>query len=253
MNRIHFYLVTILLLGATWNAHAAEPAATEAGASGYTHEELIDVPEPLFFDLIRRPGAHAGEIEVNVLAGIPLRSQPRISWSPEIEYAFARGHAIELEFDIDHDRLERVQLGFQGTFGFTSNHRFIHGWQMLAGYGLAERNIEFTGLYMFAVRLTHRLSSWLLIGPRVVGPVEGETPSARLVLNPSLYFRLRPNLNLAIESTIVYGVGEQVALLLAEVEWDISQNVQVQLGLGPRWENGAVEPFLTLRTTWDRD
>lgn len=253
MNRIFSGFTTLLLFGATWNAQAAEPAAVEAGASGYTHEELLDVPEPLFFDLIRRPGAHAGEIEVNVLAGIPLRSQPRISWSPEIEYAFARGHAIELEFDVDHDRLERVQLGFQGTFGFSSNQRFIHGWQMLAGYGLAERNIEFTGLYMFAVRFTHRLSSWLLIGPRVVGPIAGEEPGAMLVLNPSLYLRLRPNLNLAIESTILYGKTEQVALLLGEVEWDVSPSVQLQLGLGPRWENGVVEPFLTLRTTWDRD
>lgn len=253
MNRIHFCLAIILLLSAARDSHAVVPAATEAAVSGYTHEDLIDVPEPLFFDLIRRPGAHAGEIEVNVLAGIPLRAQPRIGWSPEIEYAFARGHAIELEFDVDHDRLERVQLGFQGTLGFTNNQRFIHGWQMLAGYGLAERNLEFTGLYMFAVRFTHRLSSWLLIGPRVGGAVEGEPPSVKLVLNPSLYLRLRPNVNLAIESTIVYGADEQVALLLGEVEWDVSQNVQLQLGIGPRWENGVVEPFLTLRTTWDRD
>jgi hypothetical protein len=64
VNRIFSCLTTLLLFGATWNAQATEPTPVDAGASGYTHEELLDVPEPLFFDLIRRPGAHAGEIEV---------------------------------------------------------------------------------------------------------------------------------------------------------------------------------------------
>lgn len=253
MNRLYLFCTLLLLVCAPGGARAAEPTRSDEGSASFTHEDLIDIPEPLFFDLIRRPDSHAGEIEVNVLVGVPLRPQPRFGWSPEIEYAFARGHALELEFDIDHDRLERVQLGLQGTFGYSRNQRFIHGWQLLAGYDLAERSVEFTGLYMFATRLTRRLSSWLLIGPRVSGPHEGEDPRAMLVINPSLYLRVRHNLNLALESTILYGGSERVALLLGELEWDMSQNVQMQIGFGPRWINEQVDPFLTLRMTWDRD
>lgn len=253
MNRIFYCLAIQLLLGAPASALATQPIRPEPISTIFTHEDLIDVPEPLFFDLIRRPDSHPGEIEVNVLVGVPLRSQPRLTWSPEIEYAFARGHAVELEFDVDHDRLERVQLGLQGTFGYSRNQRFIHGWQMLAGYDVAERAVEFTGLYMFALRLTRRLSSWLLVGPRVIGPSEGVDSQAMLVINPSLYFRLRPNVNLAVESTVVYGSGQQVAVLLGEVEWDITPTLQMQVGIGPRWDNGVVDPFCTLRVTWDRD
>lgn len=253
LNRISCCLAIPLLLCVSAPAQAIEPIRPALIPPIFTHEDLIDIPEPLFFDLIRRPDSHPGEIEVNVLVGVPLHSQPRISWSPEIEYAFARGHAVELEFDVDHDRLERVQLGLQGTFGYSRNQRFIHGWQILAGYDLAERTIEFTGLYMFALRLTQRLSSWVLVGPRVSGPGEGGESQATFVINPSLYFRVHPKVNLALESTVLYGSSEQVAVLLGEVEWDISPSLQVQLGIGPRWDHGVADPFCTLRLTWDRD
>lgn len=252
-------LVLLLLLtygagraGATEETRTAK-TPSEAASPPYTHDELIDVPEPLLFDLIRRPDGHRGELEFNTLLVVPLRGRPRVGWSPEVEYTFTRGHSVELEVDVDHDRVERLQLAFQGTFNWSRNERFIHGWQMLNAYDFEERAVSVTGLYMFAVRYSRRVSSWVLVGGRYLGANRTEEARGAAVINPSVYVRLRSNVILAVESNLVFGPGERVASLLGEVEWDITPDLQFQIGIGPRWENGRAEAFLALRLTWDRE
>jgi hypothetical protein len=154
---------------------------------------------------------------------------------------------------VDHDRVERLQLAFQGTFNWSRNERFIHGWQVLNAYEFGERALSFTGLYMFAVRYTRRISSWVLVGGRFLGPTKLEEPRGAVVVNPSVYVRVRRNIILAVESNIVYGPAERVVSLLGEVEWDITPDLQFQIGVGPRWEGGRAEALLALRLTWDRE
>lgn len=218
----------------------------------YTHEDLKSLPEPLFFDLFRRPDSHAGEVEVNTLVGVSLKREARVEWAPEIEYTFAAGHAIEMQVNVDHDQLRRVQVGLQGTLGWSRNLRFIHAWQLVSAYEAEERAVSGTGLYLFAVRLTPRLSSWVFVGGRVLSP-SGGGPEAALIVNPSLYWRLHRKVNLGLEGGILHGPQEQIYLALAEVEWDVTSSVQVHVGVGPRWKEGQPQAFLALRVGWDRD
>lgn len=37
-------------------------------------QEIVSVPEPLMFDLVRDLGARQGELEINALAEIPLNN-----------------------------------------------------------------------------------------------------------------------------------------------------------------------------------
>ncbi len=43
------------------------------GQDGAT-QEIVSVPEPLMFDLVRGLGARQGELEINALAEIPLNN-----------------------------------------------------------------------------------------------------------------------------------------------------------------------------------
>ena len=53
-----------------------------------------DRPEPMVFDLVDPLGATPGKTEINTLLGYSPRTGD-MAWSPEIEFAFAKGHSIE--------------------------------------------------------------------------------------------------------------------------------------------------------------
>jgi hypothetical protein len=74
-----------------------------------------------------------------------------------------------------------------------------------------------------------------------------------LVASPSAYVKLARNLTVGLELNLSYGAAETVLLLLPQLEWDVTGFLQVQLGVGPRFERGRTDPVLALRLTWDRD
>jgi hypothetical protein len=67
---------------------------------GKDKDQIVTIPEPLNFDLVRGLGARQGELEINSLADFPLNntSNRGVEWAPEIEYALFNNFAIELEF-----------------------------------------------------------------------------------------------------------------------------------------------------------
>jgi hypothetical protein len=86
--------------------------------------------EPMVFDLVRPLGAAKGELEINTL----LDYSPRtglLEWSPEIEYAYAKGYTIELELPVENTTLNQYKVTLQGTFGRLYSGKMIHGWQAI--------------------------------------------------------------------------------------------------------------------------
>ena len=58
-------------------------------------------PEPMIFDLVDPLGAKKGEVELNSLFDYSPRTG-QFQWSPEIEYAFKNGHAIEMSIRLHY-------------------------------------------------------------------------------------------------------------------------------------------------------
>lgn len=79
-------------------------------------QKLIEIPEPLNFDLVRGLGAKKGELEINTLAQFPFQnfSSTGIDWAPEIEYALLDGFAIELEIPMNNGEFEAFKAAMQG-------------------------------------------------------------------------------------------------------------------------------------------
>jgi hypothetical protein len=87
-------IVTAVCIGSSVTSASANvdnapfPEGDAALGSAMPH-----VPEPLLFDLVRPLGEH---VDSSI-----------VEWAPEIEYAFADGYAVELEFPfVDSDLVE---------------------------------------------------------------------------------------------------------------------------------------------------
>jgi hypothetical protein len=52
-------------------------------------------------------------------------SADQLKWSPEIEYSFMDGHAIELELPVENTTLSQYKVSLQGTWGELFQGRMI--------------------------------------------------------------------------------------------------------------------------------
>jgi hypothetical protein len=126
--------------------------------AGTAHAETYpDIPEPMIFDMVRPLGAQRGELEANVLAqtGSPFRAS-ETEWAPEVEYAYANGHAVELELPFDGRRVAAYKLGLQSSLGASSDGRSAHGLQYLGVYHRESGRYTNTLLYLAGHRMNER-------------------------------------------------------------------------------------------------
>lgn len=215
-------------------AHETDPGADDRSA----HPTL---PEPLLFDLVRGLGATRGELEANTLM---LFGADGMSLAPELEWAFASGHAIELELPMRGTRLEAVKVALQGTLRRGSNGRFHHGWQLigeLETHGGGRRAIA---THVSSGRFARRGSFVLMVGGGVRAVSQGPTVGT-VIVNASLFLTLDTTTRVGLEAvtrtpTVRSSMPE--ASLLPQVHVDISHHARIQAGIGT--DLGASRPSL---------
>lgn len=230
------------------------------------------IPEPMVFDLVRGLGARPGELEVNTLVYATARAgRVGVAWAPEVEYAFARNYALELELPLVDDRLAAVKLALQGTLpGGTS--RTIHGWQAIvevpisveahAGHASGAR-VESALLYLLGHRPGRAWSAFLMGGARVgVDDAGAHAPS--VLFNPSVFYDAREHLTVGLETNVSLATGAlatgtsagahvggaRAALglrVLPQVHWQLSRRLRVQLGGGGELAEGAARAVWSAR------
>lgn len=222
---------------------------TRLGRHDATH-----IPEPLRFDLVRSLGARRDEFEINVLTQLNrFNSRPLVSIAPEIEWAFATGHALELEFGWRDDAADYLKLAYQGTFGTAASHRFIHGWQWLAEASLRDDDISTTVLYLLGYRVDPRWSVLAMLGTSASVDRDGQHVAAAGIVNASVFADLTDHLTLGLEANL-RAAGEQGFALsvLPQVHGALGRVFRVQFGVGPALEDGRWGPSLALRLIAER-
>lgn len=210
-----------------------DPGESDPRRPGIFPGSSPHIPEPIKFDMVRGMGASPGELEVNTLFIAPLTGgSPQ--WAPEIEWAFARGYAVEFELPMTGRRLDAFKLALQGTLPLEQTET-IHGWQVFAEVGLDQGHTELVGLYM----LGHRFNS-TVSGLVMLGGVAELTPSLEhgsLLLNSSIFADTEEWQTIGLETNLRFdGFHAPSAGLYPQLHIQVSHRLRVQLTIGAELE-----------------
>ncbi|MDO9022884.1 MAG: hypothetical protein Q7V43_38530 [Myxococcales bacterium] len=212
------------------NTDAELRAATRTLAGRH---DAVQVPEPMIFDLARSLGARRGELEVNTLMVLERRDgQNAVRWAPEVEWAFARGHTIELELPFHGSHLEALKFALQGTIGTFGGNRFIHGWQSLNEVTLADSRIANTLLYLFGTRFTDRFSAFAMTGARADWTPGQSDREFSFVANASAFADLSNRLVVGLEANTVYSSERWRVAVVPQVHASLVHWLRLQVGVG---------------------
>ena len=231
MSKNSVYFSSIFILSGALAGWGVPGEAHANPNDAVLSSEELGIPEPLVYDLIRPLGSPRGELDVNtLLTGHPRTG--RLAWAPEIEYAFADGYAIELEFPFENSSLEEYKLGLQGTFGELFNRRMIHGWQALGRYHRHKNAYSADILYLNGARISNTWSTMNMLGIRRTD--FGKRGDMVALANNSLFYHVSPSLTLGVEiNNEIHNNTRWRYRLTPQVHYSFSSNKAVQIGGGP--------------------
>lgn len=189
-----------------------------------------DRPEPMVFDLIDPLGAPKGELEINALLDYSPRAG-QFEWSPEIEYSFAKGHAIELELPLKNTTLEEYKVSLQGTFGELVKGRMIHGWQAIGRRKTHEKVYAAEVLYLNDYRFSNKWSAMNMLGVRHTAL--GKSGDFIVLLNNSLFYSYSRRFALGVELNSEIGERDWHYRLTPQLQYTFGKNKILHLGGGP--------------------
>lgn len=224
---VHIRHMTIILaafagLGLTHDAHS-DKSKTSGDSQG-------DRPEPMVFDLVDPLGAPKGELEINTLLDYSPRTG-QLEWSPEIEYSFADGYAIELELPLENTSLKEYKTSLQGTFGKLDKGRMIHGWQAIGRRKVHEKVFSAEVLYLNDYRFSHKWSMMNMLGLRHT--TLGKSGDFVGLMNNSLFYSYSQKFSLGIELNNEIFEHDWRYRLTPQLQYIIKKDVILQLGGGP--------------------
>lgn len=190
------------------------------------------IPEPMVYDLVRPLDASKGELEVNSLFVLPLRRGERtLEWAPEIEYAFANGHAIELEFPLEGGSLKDIKVALQGRFGISSDEKFIHGWQFIAKVNREDQTPILDILHLAGYRFDRKWSLFSMQGMRRTRTDSGR--QLKGIYNLSVFHEMNRRVTGGIETNFEFACpGCAQALLMPQMHIEPFRKHVLQFGIG---------------------
>lgn len=193
----------------------------------------LQIPEPMVFDLVRPLGAEKGEIEVNTLFMQPFSGRQRtLQWAPEIEVAYAEGHAIEFELPVEGVELESYKLGLQSKFPARKSHYFTHGWQGLVEKGRRGFAWDTTQMYLTGIRFHRRWSVMSLHGPRYFRP-RGAPGEWSMVANNTVFYQAPKWPVLGFETNLELSRRRgSYALFMPQMHVHLGARLILQAGVG---------------------
>ncbi len=207
------------------------------------------IPEPMVFDLVRSLGAGVGEAEVNVLG---LINSDRVEWAPEFEMVIFKDFAVEFELPFDDNKLDSYKFAAQHTLGTAFDDKFIHGWQGIVEHRRETGVTETTLLHIGAARFDETWSTLWMLGGR--GHIGGERREARsdFLANWSVFADVNEKLVAGIETNLAVplGGGRTNLLLMPQLHIDLTNNLQLQCGFGPRFIGKVARGEAGLRLIW---
>ena len=258
-------LQTALILGAIVAASpgaAAEPVDTDHDGVSDRQERalgldprLVNIPEPLLFDMVRGLGARRGELEVNVLADSRLRTYGRardryeLQGGPEMEYVFADGYGLEVELPLSTSGVEAWKFAVQGTLPYWNSGRFIHGWLGMGEYLVDDPRGRGTALYVAAYRLDEHWSAIAMVGAQ--GTTKGrdqQRSHLAAVFNPSVFYDASSKVTLGVElNKLLEPDGTVDLVVLPQVHFQPTAAWKIQMGTGVHVDQWGASHLASIR------
>lgn len=220
-----------------------------------TNDEIVKIPEPLMFDLVRGLGARRGELEINSLAEFPLNqtSDRGVDWAPEIEYALFNDFAVELEFPLNNFDLEAYKGAIQWTIGAGRGNKFIHGIQVLGEKYVHNDLLELNFLYVPAYRFNENWSVIGLFGLMLEYGADAAERNYTVLLNASIFRDVNENLVLGVECNNTNTMFQKIddnfmeLLVLPQLHYEFNHSISFQCGFGTRFNHGKTDASVVLR------
>jgi hypothetical protein len=239
-----FKIVVVLLL--TSNSVVSQDKAIQ---------EIVSIPEPLMFDLVRGLGARQGELEINALAEIPLNnaSHRGVEWAPEIEYALFNNFAVELELPMNNLEVEAYKMAIQWTLGSSKDNKFIHGIQVLGESYVHDDIFELNFLYVPAYRFNEIWSAIGLFGVMFESGSDAPDKNYTIILNTSVFADLNKHTIVGVELNNTNSMIQQIddnemeLLVLPQVHYEFDSGFSFQFGIGPRFSQSTTDASSVLR------
>ena len=216
-------------------------AIANGNAQSKAPEDIVSVPEPLMFDLVRGLGARQGELEINTLADFPLNNTASrgVEWAPEVEYALFNNFAVEIEFPFEDGELEAYKMAVQWTMGVSENNKFIHGIQVIAETLRSDDLTEFSFLYVPAYRFNSVWSAIGLFGVMLETGADAANKDNTIVLNASVFANVNKNTVIGLELNNTDPTlqkiddNEMSLLILPQAHYEFDSGWAFQVGFGP--------------------
>jgi hypothetical protein len=215
---------------------------------GRVAPQYPQIPEPMYFDLVRPLGARKGEAEINTLFNnFPHSGRRAAHWAPEVEYAFLDGYSIEFELPFENQYLQEYKTALQGTFGTAFDNRMVHGWQVIGNYLLEEDAASMDALYLLGYRFNERWSVFTMNGLRQTqfnrrGKLMG-------IANATVFRDITPNVVVGVETNTEIARGARLLFLVipqVHIQMGERYNLQIGMGLG-KYSPGDFRPSVAFR------
>lgn len=220
--------------------------AFQVQAQGFgEYDTKVEVPEPLFVDLVRGLGSVKGEWEVNSLFYHSQGDFNQMNWAPEVEWAFSDGTAIEFELPIQGSTLKTYKSAFQKRLGSNGRSPTLQGIQVILESDTDFRHGEGTFFYILAHRFNHQISSMTLLGPKV--QFDG-SQNLQVSINQSLFYNHSEEIDFGLEiNYLSSALGERSAQVVPQLHLALERGYKIQAGFGGEDVQGAWSPLAVFR------
>lgn len=210
------------------------------------YETKVEIPEPLFIDLVRGLGSKKGEWEVNSLFYHGQGGFSDLNWAPEIEWAFADGTALELEFPMRGNSLHSYKAAFQKTVFKSRDRSHQQGVQFIYETGKDFGHSDLTGYYILAHRYSPKVSSIAIFGFKtLLEHYQGLTT----IFNHTAFYNYTQEIDLGMEVNYFSQTSymDQVLQVVPQLHLAMGSGYKIQFGFGGGEDGGRWSPVSMLR------
>lgn len=196
----------------------------------FDYERKVEVPEPMFIDLVRSLNAKKGETEVNTLFSDYASDAERLKWAPEFEYAYNDGQAIEFEFPSVGNKLENYKFAFQKNITALTRKNCLQGFQVIYETDKEFSHSESTIYHIYALRMNHQFSIMNIAGIKFDNQ---DVKKRSVALNSTLFYNHTHEVDFGLEVNLESSeLGNKFFQVLPQVHLALNKGYKIQYGFG---------------------
>lgn len=220
------------------------PPSTAQGNEYGNYGNKVEVPEPLFIDLVRSLDAQKGEWEINSLFRHADSDFQGMTWAPEIEFVVTNGLALEFEFPMQGDSLKNYKFALQNTLGSFNQGKSIHGLQFIYESDTDFKHHEETLFYILAHRFNFHLSSMTLAG------IQKKSHLDELIwsYNQTFFYNYSREVDFGLEFNYFSGPAQSRFLqIVPQLHLAFQKGYKIQWGFGSEEVGAKWQPVAVFR------